>query len=102
MRVGSRKSLNDQHFLGDTRGQISQRTQSKRTVVGDDVSVDSSDVIIDLSVITQGVYDRLSHHICPESIVDGKMGPICRDKAQSAVEIVGWMASFIQKLIVHG
>lgn len=65
------------------------------------MGIDSSDVIICISVVTDSVYDRLSHHIRSKSIVDSKVRLICRDEAQSAIEIVGWVAPLIKKFVVQ-
>jgi len=65
------------------------------------VSVDSSDVIICISIVSDGIYDRLCHHERSKSIVDSKVRLICRDEAQSAIEIVGWMAPPIKKSVVQ-
>ena len=65
------------------------------------MGINSPDVIVCISIITDSIYDRLSHHIRSKSIVDSKMRLIHCDEAQSAIEIVGWMAPLIKKFVVQ-
>lgn len=75
--------------------------EPRRTIVSDNVSINSSNMIVALSFVTNSVNDTLSHHVCSESVVDSKMRLMCGDKTQSAIQIVDRMASLLKKFVVR-
>lgn len=65
------------------------------------MGVNSSDVIVYLSLASNSINDRLSHHICPEGVVDSKMWLVQGNVTQGAIEIIGWMTSFIEQSVIQ-
>lgn len=65
------------------------------------MGVDSSDMIVYLSLASNSIDDRLSHHIRPKSVVDSKMWLVHGNVTQGAIEIVGWMTSVIEQSVIQ-
>ena len=95
------KLNSEQKIVSGVSNQCHIYGKSRRTVVSDNVSINSSDIIVDLSFVADSVYNRLSHYVRPERVVDSKMRLMRGDEAQSAIKIVDRMASLLKKFVVR-